>query len=75
MPKVREIHIPPKWRGEMLIWFQRQAAVFFPGVPIRRKGGAGSGDPYLIVDRAVVHTLPRWTELIDGLMHTYQGAS
>lgn len=67
---IRCAMIPGRWRGTWFRgWITKLIEQWFPAVPIvETRGNAGSGDPFIIIDKQVVSGLVPWERLIRSVV-------
>lgn len=69
IPAIRQINIPEaRTTSHLWEWFTVTLQEGFKVRPRRTEHRRGSGDPYLIIDKSVVATLPTWQSLVDATL-------
>lgn len=65
IPKIKVIFIPSRWNKNLLPFFQNVASKIFPEIEVVTDiHVGGSGDPFLIISRKTLDSLPDWKNLV-----------
>jgi hypothetical protein len=65
IPEIRVIFIPDRWTPEQIRFFKGVARHSFSSTQVQEiRTTKGSGDPFVVIDKKVVETLPDWKTVL-----------
>lgn len=68
LPKIRELRFPPRQEWQIHRQSLLRLARYYGIQKIIEKPVSGSGDPFVVIDKSVIATMPHWKKVIDQLL-------
>lgn len=63
-PPISRVVLPDRWQGKIRKWMERRLQKHWPDIPIESGTTNGSGDPFVLVQKADRHKMINWQEAV-----------